>query len=75
MAHDDYGRLRGERIALAGEHGPFRHCPACGSQSGLIGGGAGPHLASLKCTDCGAHISWIGRAHLDALVTKMTGAV
>jgi hypothetical protein len=31
----------------------------CGATTATIGAGAGPHIASLRCIDCGAHRGWL----------------
>jgi hypothetical protein len=31
----------------------------CGTNTATIGAGAGPHIASLHCVDCGAHRGWL----------------
>jgi hypothetical protein len=35
-----------------------RRCKNCGSHSLTLGSSAGPHWASLTCTDCGCHSGW-----------------
>lgn len=74
MAQNDYARLAGEHVALSGDAGPFRLCPACGNDEGVVGSGCGPHLAAVACLHCDMHISWLGRSHLDAILAKTRGA-
>lgn len=81
MALEPYARLQGKRVALSGDAGPFAmRCPLtqeCTTRTGQVRGGegvvspgSGPHLASVRCATCGRHLSWIGRAHLDALAAE-----
>ena len=67
MAHE---RLMGQRVWLSGNDGPFRLCPNCYACEGKVHAGSGPHLASIRCTGCDTHISWLSRAHLDALAAR-----
>jgi hypothetical protein len=34
-------------------------CPKCGNRVGMIGHGAGPHPAELRCARCIAHSRWL----------------
>lgn len=70
MAQDNLARLLGQRVALVGREGPFRVCPTCRSCEGRIEKGSGPHVASLVCTGCTSHISWLSRAHVDAFAAR-----
>jgi hypothetical protein len=36
-----------------------RNCLRCGCSLSRVGAGAGPHLASLHCTQCGTHNGWL----------------
>ena len=33
----------------------------CGYELAVIGGGKGPHIASLHCAECETHCGWISR--------------
>ena len=41
----------------------------CGSESGLILPGVGPHRAALRCWDCGSFIRWLGKNDYARAVT------
>lgn len=68
MAQMNYAALVGVNVDLSGEVGPFRVCRHCAAETGRIGAGSGPHVASLVCVNCERHIAWLGAAHLDAMV-------
>lgn len=36
----------------------------CGDVVAVVGAGAGPHAASLRCQSCGRHCAWLARAHV-----------
>jgi hypothetical protein len=57
------GMVRGERVECAAPAGLFRPC-GCGSTRFHIGPGAGPHIASLRCDDCGVGGRWLSKRHL-----------
>jgi hypothetical protein len=63
-------QLIGQRVRLDGTEGPFRRCAYCGSVYAVVGAGHGPHRASLVCTQCTRHVSWLSQAHLDALAAS-----
>jgi len=67
MAQNRLARIVGERVALAGQAGAFRTCPECEGASGIVRQGAGPHLAALRCAECGRHISWLSEASVIAI--------
>jgi hypothetical protein len=43
-------------------------CAACGETAVLIGAGAGPHSASLRCSRCGRHRGWLPKTFADFLL-------
>jgi DNA-directed RNA polymerase subunit RPC12/RpoP len=59
------------RLALRGQEGAFQVCPTCGHKEGHIERGHAGHDAKLHCTACGNRISWLGKAHLDALAASI----
>lgn len=72
MDKEEFADLHGLRVRLDQEAGPFRRCAVgqeceTASQTAIVSPGVGPHIAQLKCADCGRHLSWIGRTHLEAL--------
>jgi hypothetical protein len=42
-------------------------CAACGDTAVIIGEGAGPHIASLRCACCDRHRGWLPKAVADFL--------
>jgi hypothetical protein len=48
-------RLAGLRVTMP------NGCRACGSFGAILGSSAGPHWASVICSDCGAHRGWLPR--------------
>jgi hypothetical protein len=42
-------------------------CAVCGESAVIIGGGAGPHVASLRCACCDRHRGWLPKAVADFL--------
>lgn len=74
MAQSRYAPLDGTTVSLRDLTGPFRHCECGGARAILHTNGApGFYLAELKCCDCGAHTSWLGRDHLDAMLAQRGG--
>lgn len=69
MAQERYAQLVGSRITLKGKSGPFRCCQYCGFNQGLIRDGKGPHVGQIVCGNCFRHTAWIGRDHMDAMVS------
>lgn len=72
MAQKNYAPLVGSKVGLnptLGAQGPFRSC-GCGSTIGVIGKGISTHPGQLSCDACGRHLSWIGAAHMDALMAS-----
>lgn len=72
MDTTSYADLHGVKIKLDQTSGPFRRCAfgqecEASAQVGVIRPGIGPHVASLRCFTCGRHLSWVGKAQLDAL--------
>jgi hypothetical protein len=43
-------------------------CGACGNPTIVIGPGAGPHVASLRCADCEKHRGWLPVAIVNQLL-------
>ncbi len=39
-------------------------CPHCGSDSGRVGAGAGPHAGRFDCAGCGRFIKWLSKKAL-----------
>ena len=71
MAHNHYAPLDGDVVATGELTGPFRSCPACDHRRARIETkSSGFHPASLVCTSCGGHVSWLGRDHLAALLAQ-----
>ena len=38
-------------------------CRHCGCPVAIVGPGAGPHAASVRCRSCGRRVGWLSRAH------------
>lgn len=73
MAQERYAPLVGTWVQLEGQEGPFRECRYCGGTSAKVVFGIGPHVGGLRCARCERHLSWIGKSHMDALLSKMGG--
>jgi hypothetical protein len=43
-------------------------CAACGDTGVVIGSGAGPHCASLRCASCHRHRGWLPKVVADFLM-------
>jgi hypothetical protein len=44
------------------------HC-RCGASLAIIGAGAGPHCASLRCEVCDTHRGWVSRDSYNFLIS------
>jgi hypothetical protein len=42
-------------------------CAVCGETAVVVGAGAGPHTASLRCLRCGRHRGWLPKTVADFL--------
>jgi hypothetical protein len=42
-------------------------CAVCGETAVIIGAGAGPHVASLRCAGCDRHRGWLPKTIADFL--------
>ena len=42
----------------------------CGSESGLITHGTGPHCGKLLCWECGSYNRWLGKKDYNLAVVK-----
>jgi hypothetical protein len=58
--------LTGLRIQL--ERTKDVPCGVCGQTVVVIGNGAGPHVASLRCASCDRHRGWLTKEIADFLV-------
>jgi len=77
MAQDDYARLFGLTLPLAGKTGPLAARCDCGpiqrppkNRFGVIAVGSGQHAACVRCSLCNTHLAWLSKARLDALMKR-----
>jgi hypothetical protein len=43
-------------------------CAVCGETAVVVGAGAGPHVAALRCLCCGRHRGWLSKTVADFLM-------
>lgn len=68
MAQNPYACLDALVVRLEGKQGAFRLCGNCGFYFARLHiHDQGTHKAELKCTDCGARVSWVGESHLASM--------
>jgi hypothetical protein len=79
MAQNNFDCLHGTSVRLSEKSGPFQSCRYCIHESRNSGTvlfiGGNPHHAQIVCADCGMHVSWLGRNHLEAMLAQSKGAV